>query len=156
VLDGDPAPPSQKKKGGHSPRFSAHVYCCQTARCIRIPLGTEVGLGPGDIVLDGDRAPIRVKGAHPPIFGPCLLWSNGWMDQDATWYGGRPWPRRHCVRWGPHHHPPLPRPKRACPIFGPILVWSNGRPSQLLLSSCFTSMLYFLQCLWRTDLSCCC
>jgi len=19
------------------------------------------------------------------------------MDQDATWYGGRPWPRRHCV-----------------------------------------------------------
>jgi len=18
------------------------------------------------------------------------------MDQDATWYGGRPWPRRHC------------------------------------------------------------
>ena len=23
------------------------------------------------------------------------------MDQDATWYGGRPRPRRHCVRWGP-------------------------------------------------------
>ena len=20
----------------------------------------------------------------PPIFGPCLLWPNGWMDQDAT------------------------------------------------------------------------
>jgi len=31
-----------------------------------MPLGTEVGLGPGDIVLDGDPAP-------PPIFGPCLL-----------------------------------------------------------------------------------
>jgi len=26
---------------------------------------------------------------------------NGCMDQDATWYRGRPWPRRHCVRWGP-------------------------------------------------------
>ena len=30
---------------------------------------------------------------HPhPIFGPCLLWPNGWMDQDATWHGGRPCP----------------------------------------------------------------
>ena len=26
--------------------------------------------------------------AEPPIFGPFLLWPNGWMDQDATWYGG--------------------------------------------------------------------
>jgi len=23
------------------------------------------------------------------------------LDQDATWYGGRPRHRRHCVRWGP-------------------------------------------------------
>jgi len=30
-----------------------------------------------------------------------LLWRNGWMHQDATWYGGRPPPRRLCVRWGP-------------------------------------------------------
>jgi len=30
-----------------------------------------------------------------------VLWPNGWMDQDDTWYGGRPRPRRHCVRWGP-------------------------------------------------------
>jgi len=29
-----------------------------------------------------------------------VLWPNGWMDQDATWYGGRPRPRPHCVRWG--------------------------------------------------------
>jgi len=26
-----------------------------------------------------------------------VLWPNGWMDQDATWYGGRPRPRTHCV-----------------------------------------------------------
>jgi len=32
------------------------------------------------------------KGAQPSIFGPRLLWPNGWMDQDATWYGGRPRP----------------------------------------------------------------
>jgi len=24
------------------------------------------------------------KGAQPPIFGPYLLWPNGWMNQDAT------------------------------------------------------------------------
>ena len=29
-----------------------------------------------------------------------VLWPNGWMDQDATWYRGKPQPRRHCVRWG--------------------------------------------------------
>ena len=52
----------------------------------------DVGFGPGDFVLDGDPAPYPQKGAaaQPPIFGPCLLWPNGWMDQDATWYGGRP------------------------------------------------------------------
>jgi len=41
--------------------------------------------------------------AHPPSpsFGPCLLWPNGWMDEDATWYGSRPRPRPHCIRRGP-------------------------------------------------------
>jgi len=49
------------------------------------------------------------KGAQPPpIFGPCLLWPNGCMDQDATWYGGRPWPKPHCATWGPS----TPSPKR--------------------------------------------
>ena len=72
-----PLPP---KKGG-APKFLAHVYCDQMAVCIRIPRGTEVGLGLGDIVLDGALAPA-------PIFGPCLLWPNGWMDEDATWYMG--------------------------------------------------------------------
>jgi len=61
--------------------------------------GVHVGLCPGHIVLDGDPAP--AKGAQPPIFGPCLLWPNGWMDQDAIWYGGRPWHRRHCARLRP-------------------------------------------------------
>jgi len=40
-----------------------------------MPLGTEVGLGPGDIVLHGDPAPSPRKGAHqPPTFRPTLLW----------------------------------------------------------------------------------
>ena len=67
-----------------------------------MPLGMEVGLSPGDFVLDGDPAPYpKMGGALLPIFGPRLLWPNGCMDQDATWYGGRPRPTRHCVQWGP-------------------------------------------------------
>jgi len=58
-------------------------------------LGMQVGLGPGHIVLDGDTLPLP-KVAQPPIFGPYLLRPNGWMDQDATWYVGRPRPRRLC------------------------------------------------------------
>jgi len=56
------------------------------------------------------------------------------MDQDATWYGGRPRPRRQCVRWGPSS-PPTER-GTAPPLFGPCLLRRNGRPSQLLPSSC--------------------
>ena len=52
------------------------------------------------------QLPSPKRGQNPPIFGPFLLWPNGWMHQDATWYGGRPQPRRLCVRWGPSR-PPL-------------------------------------------------
>jgi len=52
VLDGDPAPPLKKGAQPH-PIFLAHVCCGQTAGWIKMS-GTKVGLGPGDIVLDGD------------------------------------------------------------------------------------------------------
>ena len=42
---------------GHSPHFSAHVNCGQTAGWIKMPLGNKVGLGSGHIVLHGDPAP---------------------------------------------------------------------------------------------------
>ena len=52
-------------------------------------LGTEVGLCPGDFVLDGDpTAPspsLQKRGTARPIFGLCLFWPNGWRDQGATW-----------------------------------------------------------------------
>jgi len=80
---------------GTALHFSAHVYCGQTAGWIKI----KVGLGSGHIVSHGDRTS-RKGHTQPPIFGPCLLQPNGWMDQDATWYAGRPWSRWHCVRWG--------------------------------------------------------
>jgi len=33
---------------------------------IKMPLGMEVGLGPGHTVLDGDPAPLPRQGAEPP------------------------------------------------------------------------------------------
>ena len=88
------------KRGRSHPKFSAHVYCGQMGGWIKMILGMEVGLSPGE--LDGDlpSPPQKGGGAPSPIFSPFLLWPNGCMDQDATWYGGRPPPRRHCVRWG--------------------------------------------------------
>ena len=97
-----PSSALSKKGTEPPPQFSAHVYCGQTAGCIKMPLGMEVDLSPEDFVFDGDPAPSPKRGQSPsPIFGPCLLRPNGCMDQDATWYGGRPRPRRLCVRWGP-------------------------------------------------------
>jgi len=78
-----------------------------------------------------------------PIFGPCLLWPNGWMDQDATWYGSRTRPRPHYIRRGP-----IPRERgTTAPLFSAHVYCGHGRPSQLLLSSCCTAdgrqLLYF-------------
>ena len=63
---------------------------------------------------------------RPPIFGPYLLQPNGRMDQDATWYGGRPQPRRLCVRWGPRSTLPKNGGSAPSPIFGRFLFRSNG------------------------------
>jgi len=38
----------------------------------KMPLGMEVGLGPGDFALDGDT-PLPPQKGSPHIFGPCLL-----------------------------------------------------------------------------------
>ena len=41
---------------------------------MKTPLGTEVDLGTGHIVLDGDPAPPAKGAQQPPLFGRCLLW----------------------------------------------------------------------------------
>jgi len=99
--------------------------------------------------LGPDFVAIITSNGSPSAMGPLsvlsvcnigVLWPNGWMDQDTTWYGGRPRPRRRGVRWGPscphgkgHSSPPH---FSALIYFGPCLLWPNGRPSQQLLSYC--------------------
>jgi len=89
-----------------------------TAAWIKVSLGMELGLSAGDFVLDGDAAlPSPKKAEHPcPIFGPCLLWPNDCMHQDATWYRGRPQPGDFVLDGDP----------APSPIFGPFLLWPTA------------------------------
>jgi len=58
----------------HPTQFLAHVYCGQTAGWMKTPLGTEIDLGLGHIVLDRFLALCeRGTAARPRLFGRCLL-----------------------------------------------------------------------------------
>ena len=62
-----------------------------------MPLGTEVNVGSGDVVLDGSQPP-PLKGAQPYSFRFMSIVAkrlDHWMDEDATWYGSRSRPRLH-------------------------------------------------------------
>jgi len=123
VLDGNPASPPPNR---HSPQFLAHICCDQMAGWIKVSLGMKVDLGPGDFVLYEDPAPSQKGGRAPSsIFGPCPLWSNGWMDQDGTWHRGGPWSRLHCARLEPNS-PAQKRRRSPLPIFDPFRLWPNG------------------------------
>jgi len=59
------------------PQFSFHVYCGQMAGWMKTPLGMEVDLGRGHIVLRrGPSSPTERHSSPPPLVGPCLLWSR--------------------------------------------------------------------------------
>jgi len=68
---------TQLPQNGHSAQFSVHD-CGETAEWIKMPLGREVGLGLGDIVLDGDT--VSPKNGHSPHFSPHV-----YCDQTAGW-----------------------------------------------------------------------
>ena len=61
-------------------QFSAHICCGQMAASIKMSLGMELGLGPGDFVLDGDPAPPPPKG-HRPQFSAhiCCAQMAAWI-----------------------------------------------------------------------------
>jgi len=121
-----------QKKGTTPTQILVHVYCGQTTGWIKMPLGMEVNLGPGDVVLDGVTAPTPAPNrGTAPVFGSYLLWRNGWMDEDATWYGST-------VRRGPSS----PAKGHSSPLFSARVYCGHGRPSQLLLSSCLVIASY--------------
>jgi len=94
------------KKEAELPNFRP-VYCGQTAGWIKMALGMEVGRAPVHIVLDGDSSPPQKGGRAPPQFLAHLYCGQtaGCIKMPLYWYGGRPQPRRLCVRWGPSPYP---------------------------------------------------
>jgi len=107
-----------------------------------VPLGTEVGLGPGDIVLDGDPDPLR-KWHRSPHFS-----AHVYCGQTAGWIR-IPLGREVCIGPGDVRREPSSPTERgtAAPLtFLPTLLW-HSRPIQLLLSTCCTArgreFLYF-------------
>ena len=90
------------------------VHCGQTVGRIKMKLCMQVGLGPGQIVLDGDPAPPPQRGTAPN-FRP--------MSVAAKWLHGSRWhlawrwslSRPHCASWGPITPPP--KGGRAVSIF---------------------------------------
>jgi len=79
----------------------------------------------GHCVRWGPSSPSPKWGRSPfPIFGLCLLWPNGWVGEDTTWHGSRPWPNPHCIRRGPSS------------VRKGHVYCGHGCPSRLLLSSC--------------------
>jgi len=113
--------PSQKE---HSPQFSAHVCCGQTAGWIKIPLGTEVDVGTCDIILDGD--PASRKRHSPKISAHvCCGQTARWIKMplgtevgfglDVIVLDGDPAP----LKWG-----------TTSPLFGPCLLLPNGSMDQ--------------------------
>ena len=116
-------PTSPTKKGeAHSsfPTFRP-MYCGQTSGWTKMALGTQIGLGPGHIVLDGDPAPPKW---HSPHFSAhvCCGQTAGWTKMPLNWYRGRPRSRRQCVRWETQ----LPLEKGTAHTFSPCLLWRNG------------------------------
>jgi len=65
MLDGGPAP--LPKKGAEP----LNVCCGQMAGWIMMALGTEVGIGPGNVVLDGIQFP--PKRCTTPSFRPVSI-----------------------------------------------------------------------------------
>jgi len=81
-----------------------HAKCHRdpSSRLVTIDKGRKLGRGSAPF-WTGELGPhltqycvrwgpssLSKKGRSPPILGPRLLWPNGCMDQNATWYGGRP------------------------------------------------------------------
>ena len=99
-----------------------------------MPIGTEVGLGPGDIVFDGDPATPRKDGTPTPTQFLAHVYSGqtaGWMKT----------PLGTELDLGPGYIvldrvPALHERVTAAPLFSTHVYCGHGHPSQLLLSSC--------------------
>ena len=115
-------------KGRAPTQFLAHVYYGQTAGWIKMLPGTEVNLGPGDVVLDGVAAPpkrnIAAQFSVHVYCGQTAGWMKTPLGTEVDLVPG------HIVLDG---DPAPPRTGHSSPLFSAHVYYGYGRPSQLLL-----------------------
>jgi len=112
-------PSSPSLKGEQLPNFQPMFVVARRLDGLRCHLVWRQASA--QATLMGTQFPQIKKGHRPhPIFGPCVVWPNGWMDQDTTWYESRPRPKPHCVRRGPTSSPA--KGAQQPPLFGPMSI----------------------------------
>ena len=93
---------------------------------IKMPLGTEVNLGPGDVVLDGVTAPPPTRGTARQFLAHVYCGqTSGWMKTPVLGMEVDLSPC-HIVLDGTHLRPaspPCERGTAAPPLFGACLLW---------------------------------
>jgi len=114
---------SPQKK--HSPQFSAHICCGQMAGWIKMPLGMEVGLGPGDFVLAGNpaRGPPQ-KGGGAANFWPMSIVAKR-LD-GSRWHLAGSWASIQSTLCEIGTQLFSPKKGQPPPIFGPYLLWPRS------------------------------
>jgi len=94
------------------------------AAWIKMSLGMELGLGPGDFVLNGDPAPPSPKGGQSPLKFLAHVYCGqmaGWMNLILGIVVGLS--PGDCVRWGPRS--PSPKGGAEPPNFRPMFIAAN-------------------------------
>jgi len=107
------------------------VHCGQTVERIKMKLGTQVGLGPGHIVLDGNPAPLPQRGTASQFSiqiccGQMAAWIKmslgmelGLGPGDIVLDGD---PARPPQKGGGAPRPPSPKGWRSTPNFRPMFI----------------------------------
>jgi len=117
-------PSPYPKRGGAPPNFRPTCVVAKQLHGSRCHLLRSYTSAYATLCSMWTQLPPEKGHNHPhPIFGPCLLWPNGWMDEDASWYGSRPRPRPHCSRRSPSSRE---RGIAAPRLFGPCLLWPRS------------------------------
>jgi len=78
VLDRHPAPPPRR---GTALNFRSMSIVTKRLNGLRCHMAWRWASAQATL-LDGDQFP--PERCKAPVFRPCLLWPNGWMDEDAT------------------------------------------------------------------------
>jgi len=98
--------PSSPPPKGHRPPSPAHICCGQMAAWIKMPLGMDLGLSPGDCVRWRHRSPSPKRGRAPKFSAHVYCGQTAGCIKMVLGME-RPQTRRLCVRWGPSPPPKL-------------------------------------------------